>query len=111
MLQVMFTSRNDCILAETYMRLDHLESAMHNVRHEELINGIMMRLDHLSTDIDHIREHADDKIEENRKQAEFKQMVSFYPRPHCSAWHRFCPVARATVQVSGVLIDAGALLM
>jgi hypothetical protein len=57
------------------MRLDHLESAMHSVRHEELINGIMMRLDHLSTDISHIKEHAEDKVEETKKQAEFKQLV------------------------------------
>jgi hypothetical protein len=73
--QVLITRQNDCILAETYMRLDHLETAMHNVRHEELINGIMMRLDHLSTDINHIKDHADDKVEETKKQAEFKQLV------------------------------------
>ena len=74
-VQVLITRQNDCILAETYMRLDHLESAMHNVRHEELINGIMMRLDHLSTDINHIKDHADDKVEEKKKQADFKQLV------------------------------------
>lgn len=74
-VQVLITRQNDCILAETYMRLDHLESAMHNVRHEELINGIMMRLDHLSTDINHIKDHAEDKVEETKKQAEFKQLV------------------------------------
>jgi hypothetical protein len=74
-VQVLITRQNDCILAETYMRLDHLESAMHSVRHEELINGIMMRLDHLSTDINHIKDHAEDKVEETKKQAEFKQLV------------------------------------
>lgn len=75
------------------MRLDHLETAMHNVRHEELINGIMMRLDHLSTDITHIKDHAEDKVEETKKQTEFKQLVrlSIIPRTPESWWEwRMC---------------------
>lgn len=50
---------------------------MQNVKHEELINGIMMRLDHINTDIAHIKDHADDKIEEARKQLEFKEKVCY----------------------------------
>lgn len=74
-MQVSTDIRNDCILAETYLRLDHLEESMQNVKHDELINGIMMRLDHINTDIAHMKEHTDDKIEEARKQMEFKEKV------------------------------------
>lgn len=52
---------------------------MQNVKHDELINGIMMRLDHINTDISHIKEHTDDKIEESKKQLEFKEKASQAP--------------------------------
>lgn len=76
--QVSTDIRNDCILAETYLRLDHLEDSMHNVKHDELINGIMMRLDHINTDMAHMKEHAEDKVEEARKQMEFKEKDAKY---------------------------------
>jgi hypothetical protein len=57
------------------MRLDHLENAMHNVRHDELINGIMMRLDHINTDLEHMRQSTDEKLEESRKLDQFKERV------------------------------------
>jgi hypothetical protein len=74
-VQIGSAARTDCILAETFLRLDHLEGAIHKVKHEELINGIMMRLEHMQTEMAHIEEQADDKIEEKTKQADFKDQV------------------------------------
>lgn len=112
-VQVLITRQNDCILAETYMRLDHLESAMHNVRHEELINGIMMRLDHLSTDINHIKDHADDKVEEKKKQADFKQLVWCFEtvvnRKRCQKVNGSCVVHNAAISCTTHTVSCQAL--
>ena len=74
-LQMGHGTRTDCVLAETFLRLDHLEDAIHAVKHEELINGMMMRMDHLATQIEHVQDHAGEKVEEAQKRADYKDSV------------------------------------
>ena len=74
-MQVGTAVRTDCVLAETFLRLDHLETALHNVKHEEVINGLMMRLDHMAVEMQHLEDGTSDRIEEARKQQDFKDAV------------------------------------
>jgi hypothetical protein len=34
-------AENDCIMAETWVRMDHLESRHVDVKHEDLLNGVL----------------------------------------------------------------------
>ena len=70
------------MLAETFLRLDHLEDALHRVKHEEMINGVLMRLDHLQTEMQYVKDHAEDMHEEKSKQMEFREQVRVYAMLH-----------------------------
>jgi hypothetical protein len=72
--------RQDCIMAETYLRLDHLETAIQNSQHGEMISGLMMRMDHLHEDIANMGDSSHDQIMEVEAKRKFKSEVS--PRIH-----------------------------
>jgi len=74
-----YTTRNDCVLAETFLRLDHLENAVHKMKHEEMIKGIMMRLDNMQTEMAYLEEHAEEKVAESARRQQFKENVRATP--------------------------------
>jgi hypothetical protein len=74
-MQVGYATRNDCILAETFLRLDHLETAMQKLKHEEMLTGVMMRLDNIQTEMNFLQTHTQDKIEQAEKQHKFRESV------------------------------------
>lgn len=74
-VQVGYTTRNDCVLAETFLRLDHLENAVHKLKHEDMIKGIMMRLDSMQTEMAYLEEHAEEKVAESARRQQFKENV------------------------------------
>jgi hypothetical protein len=82
-MQVGQATRRDCVLAETFLRLDHLEDALHKVKHEELINGVLMRLDHMQLELEHAREHAEDAVDAKQAQQELKEQARALLRARC----------------------------
>jgi hypothetical protein len=74
-MQIGHGTRSDCVLAETFLRLDHLEDAIQAVKHEEMMRGMMMRMDHLAEQIEHAQEFTSDRVEEAEKRADYKDQV------------------------------------
>ena len=74
-MQIGHGTRSDCVLAETFLRLDHLEDAIHAVKHEEMLNGMMMRMDHLAQQIEHVQDFTVDAVEEAQRRESYKDQV------------------------------------
>jgi hypothetical protein len=74
-VQIGYAARNDCVLAETFLRLDHLETAVQKLKHEEMLTGVMMRLDNIQTEMSFLQTHTQDKIEQADKMQKFREDV------------------------------------
>lgn len=62
-------------MAETWTRMDHLEKAVLEVKHEDLLNGVLVRLDHMHDMIKEAEVGAADAAAHRQEQLKFKDMV------------------------------------
>lgn len=62
-------------MAETWTRMDHLEKAVLEVKHEDLLKGVLVRLDHMHDMIQEAEVGAADAAAHRQEQLKFKDMV------------------------------------